>query len=235
MRIEQGTTKDWQALADFHYRSHKIAALRRIFCLKRGEELCGVIVYTYPGAAASGRRLVMPRMDMHELNRRVSQISRVVIHPKYRTIGLGVKLVRETLPLCGTEYVEMSAVMAKYNPFAEKAGMTKVLEQEPGKQALEMARVLKSYGFKHELLGSTSYVLNKFQLLKNEQISGIRKAFIENDHPRFRKVFSGILPYGRSPEYVANIESTSIERLAQLIRICGFLLQTKVYLFWQVG
>jgi hypothetical protein len=46
-------------------------------------------------------------------------------------------------------------------------------------------------------------------------------------------VFSGILPYGRSPEYIANIENANLERLAQLIKICGFLLQTKVYLFWR--
>jgi ABC-type lipoprotein export system ATPase subunit/GNAT superfamily N-acetyltransferase len=233
MRIEEGTTRDWRELAGFHYRSHMIAAPRKIFCLKRGEELCGVIVYTYPGAAASGRRLVMPPMDMHELNRRVSQISRVVVHPKYRTIGLGVKLVHETLSRCGTEYVEMSAVMAKYNPFAEKAGMTKVLEQQPSKQALKIAEVLKSCGFHLELLGSTSYVLNKLRLLRNTQISAIKKAFIENDHPRFRKVFSGVLPYGRSPEYGANIEKASLGRLTQLVKICGFLLQTKVYLFWQ--
>jgi ABC-type ATPase with predicted acetyltransferase domain len=207
---------------------------RMIFCLwRRNGELCGVIVYTYPGAAASGRRLVMPRMDMHELNKWVSQISRVVVHPKYRTIGLGVKLVHETLPRCGTQFVEMSAVMAKYNPFAEKAGMTKVLEQQPSKPALKVAEVLKSCGFQSELLGSTSYVLNKLRLLSNEQISDVKKAFIENNHPRFRKVFSGVLPYGHSPEYVAKIENASLERLAQLIKICGFLLQTKVYLLWR--
>ena len=56
---------------------------------------------------------------------------RVVLHSKYRSIGLGVKLIRETLPLVGTPYVEMIAVMAKYNPFAEKAGMRKVAVQEP--------------------------------------------------------------------------------------------------------
>jgi GNAT superfamily N-acetyltransferase len=201
--------------------------------LKRGEELCGVIVYTYPGAAASGRRMVMPRMGMHELNWRVSQISRVVVHPKYRTIGLGVKLVHDTIPRCGTEYVEMSAVMAKYNPFAEKAGMTKVSEQQPSRQALQIAKVLKSCGFEPELLGSTSYVLNKLRLLSNQQISHVKNAFIKNSHPRFRKVFSGLLPYGRSTEYAANIENASSERLAHLIKICGFLLQTKVYLLWR--
>jgi hypothetical protein len=37
--------------------------------------------------------------------------------------------VKETLPLAGTEYVEMPAVMAKYNPFGEKAEMQKIAEQ----------------------------------------------------------------------------------------------------------
>jgi hypothetical protein len=45
-------------------------------------------------------------------------------------------------------------------------------------------------------------------------------------------VFSGLLPYGHSPEYAENIKNASLERLAQLIKICGFLMQTKVYLLW---
>lgn len=73
-----------------------------------------------------GRRLVLPKMSMKELKGKLSTISRVVVHPKYRTVGLGTKLVKETLGLVGTEYVEMSAVMAKYNPFAEKAGMKRM-------------------------------------------------------------------------------------------------------------
>ena len=87
MRIEEGTTKDWRSLSGFHYRSHKIVAPRKIFCLKRGEELCGVIVYCYPPPTAFGRRIVLPKMSMKELNEKLSIISRVVVHPKYRTIG----------------------------------------------------------------------------------------------------------------------------------------------------
>ena len=84
---------------------------------------------------------------MKELNEKLSVISRVVVHPKYRTIGLGCKLIRETLALAGTEYVEMSAVMAKYNPFAEKAGMKRILEQQPPKEAVNIVRVLEGLGF----------------------------------------------------------------------------------------
>ncbi|MCD6537013.1 hypothetical protein J7L18_00140 [Candidatus Bathyarchaeota archaeon] len=53
-------------------------------------------------------------------------ISRVIIHPKYRSVGLGSRLVRETLPLVGRKYIETMAVMARYNPFFEKAGMTRI-------------------------------------------------------------------------------------------------------------
>lgn len=98
-----------------------LGAVRKIFCLKRDEEVCGVIVYCYPPPSAYDRRMVLPRMRMSELNEKLSIIRRAVMLPKYRTTGLGSELIRETLPLAGADYVEMSAVMAKCNPFAERA------------------------------------------------------------------------------------------------------------------
>ena len=92
-------------------------------------------------------------MSMKELNQKLSIISRVVVHLKYRTIGLGSKLVCETLAKAGTPYVEMPALMAKYNPFAEKAGMRKIAEQPPPKEALAIAEVLSKLGFNIHLLG----------------------------------------------------------------------------------
>ncbi len=116
-------------------------------------------------------------------------ISRVVVHPKYRTIGLGAKLVGETLPLAGTPYVEMPAVMAKYNPFAEKAGMVKIVEQPPPKQALAIAETLKQLGFNIHLLGSEKYVLAKLQSLSEKEIQAIKEALIKFCHSRFMKYF----------------------------------------------
>jgi len=232
MRIEEGTTEDWRKLAGFHYRSHKIAGPRRIFSLKRGDELCGVIVYTYPPPTCFGRRLVLPKMSMKELNEKVSTISRVVVHPKYRTIGLGSKLVKETLPLVGTPYVEMPAVMAKYNPFAEKAGMQKIAEQPPPKQALAIAKTLQKLGFNIQLLCSEKHVLGKLQSLSPEQIQVIREVFIKYCHARFMKHFFCHMPFGKKKAYAEEAMKASLERLAHLIKVCGFLLQTKVYLFW---
>jgi ABC-type lipoprotein export system ATPase subunit/GNAT superfamily N-acetyltransferase len=235
MRIEEGTFEDWRKLAHFHYRSHKIAGPRKIFRLVRGDELCGVIVYSYPPPTCFGRRLVLPKMSMKELNEKLSIISRVVVHPKYRTIGLGVKLVRETLPLAGTPYVEMPAVMAKYNPFAEKAGMQKIAQQPPPKEALKIAETLQHLGFNIQLLGSEKYVINKLQTLNDKDIAKIKEAFIKYCHARYMKYFFCHMPFGKKQTYVEEIRKASLERLANLIKVCGFLMQTKAYLFWKGG
>jgi ABC-type lipoprotein export system ATPase subunit/GNAT superfamily N-acetyltransferase len=235
MRIDEGTTEDWRKLAGFHYRSHKIAGPRKIFCLKRGEEICGVIVYCHPPPTCFGRRLVLPKMSMKKLNEKLSIISRVVVHPKYRAIGLGSKLVRETLHLVGTPYVEMPAVMAKYNPFAEKAGMQKIAEQPPPKQALKIAQILQQLGFNIQLLGSEKYVLNKLQTLSEKDMTKIREAFIKHSHIRFMKYFFCHMPFGRKQAYAKAVMEASFEKIAHLIKVCSFLMQTKVYLFSAVN
>ena len=78
----------------------------------------------------------------------------------------------------GTPYVEMPAVMAKYNPFAEKAGMRKIAEQPPSKEAITIAEILQKLGFNIHLLGSEKYILNKLQNLKAEDVAMVREAFI---------------------------------------------------------
>jgi len=148
IRVEKGSRKDYLALAGFHYRSHHLGAVRTVFRALRGDsELCGVIVYTYPAISVAGRQKALPKMSIAELNQKLSNIMRVVVHPKYRTVGLGQKLVRETLQKCGTPCVEATAVMAKYNPFFERAGMTKIQETTPPEQAKAIRETLAKLGF----------------------------------------------------------------------------------------
>ena len=40
-----------------------------------------------------GRKQVLPKISMKKLNQKLSVIMHAVVHPKYRTIGLGSKLV----------------------------------------------------------------------------------------------------------------------------------------------
>jgi GNAT superfamily N-acetyltransferase len=235
IRIRKGTLADYKVLASFHYRSHHIGALRKVFCARRNEEVCGAIVYTYPAMAVSGRRKVLPRMRVRELNEKLSNIMRVVVHPKYRTIGLGQKLVSQTLRKCGTPYVETTAVMAKYNPFFEKAGMTKIQDTPPTKQAEAISRLLQSLNFDITFLSSEKYTLSRMKTLKDTQLSQIRQAFINNNHVRFMKEFFYHQPYGKKDIYQQCVATASLEKLAKLIHVTAMLLQTKIYLFWSMN
>jgi hypothetical protein len=174
-------------------------------------------------------------MGMHELNRELSTINRVVVHPKYRTIGLGAKLIHDTLPLAGTPSVELIAVMAKYSPFAEKAGLAKVAVQEPAKGVLRVANALSGLGFDLKLLGSQKYVFNSLQNLSEERLIALKEVFVKNAHLRFKREIDALrhMPYGTHAVYVEGIMNASIEKIAKLTKIVGMLLQTKVYLFWE--
>ena len=46
-------------------------------------------------------------------------------------------------------------------------------------------------------------------------------------HPRFLKSFSQHLPYGNRSLYEKWVMRASLEKLSQLVKICGFLMQTK--------
>jgi GNAT superfamily N-acetyltransferase len=231
--IEEGTKSDYALLAGFHYRSHNVGIVRKIFHAVRGDEIAGAIVYCYPGMAVAGRLKVLPKMSVRDLNQKLSVIMRVVVHPKYRTIGLGQRLVRETLALAGTPYVETIAVMAKYNPFFQRVGMQKIMEQLPPKHALAVRDVLSKIGFNPALLASEKYVLSKLCNLSDEQLWDIRRAFMENVHLRFMKEFFYHQPYGKRELYEQRVQTVTLEKLAKLIHVTVLLLQTKVYLFWE--
>jgi ABC-type ATPase with predicted acetyltransferase domain len=235
MEIRPGIRDDWHRLEEFHYRSPNLGAVREIYGLWRGYDLCGVIVYNYPPMTCMGRNLVLPKMTPKELNKKLSIISRVVVHPKYRSISLGAKLVKETLPLAGTPYVEMVAVMAKYNPFAERAGMQRVVFQVPGKEALKISDVLEQLGFNTKLLGSESYVRRKLEKLSPKQMATLKEVFIRNSHPRLHKeiAVNRHRAFGTKAHYVEGIENADIPRMAKLIKVVGILLQVKAYLFWE--
>jgi colanic acid biosynthesis protein WcaH len=69
----------------------------------------------------------------------------------------------------------MVAVTAKYNPFAEKAGMRKIAEQQAAKSVAQISKVLFEVGFDLQLLGSERYVRGKLEDLNPEQTNSLNK------------------------------------------------------------
>jgi ribosomal protein S18 acetylase RimI-like enzyme len=95
-------------------------------------QLAGIIVYSLPPLNSRARDRATrfryrPQKNVRaraaRINRDFRTISRVIVHPQFRSLGLAEAMVRETLSLAGTRYVEAFAVMGHFHPFFQKAGM----------------------------------------------------------------------------------------------------------------
>jgi ABC-type lipoprotein export system ATPase subunit/GNAT superfamily N-acetyltransferase len=234
MLVEQGSFADYKELAVFHYRTSRCPPPRKIFVVRRKDELCGVIVYSYPPPTTFGRSRVW-RGAFQELQREVSTIARVVVHPKYRTVGLGVKLVKETLAKSGTPYVETLAVMAKYNPFFEKAGMQKIMESKPNQSVLHAIERLRRLGFNPMMLGSPNYNRQKIRLVGKDSVVRILEELSKRERGLRKRLMSSPKVYPKQEEFVEKIDRLDDEDIAQMLKRLDFLAQTKVYLFYETA
>ena len=232
MTIEGGTKADYKALSQFHYRTARLPSPRKIFRLKRKGELCGVIVYSYPPPVTFGRSR-MWKGNIHQLQQEICVISRVVIHPKYRSIGLGAKIISETLSEVGTPYVEAVAVMAKYNPFFEKAGMQWVAESKPSMYVSHALEELEKLGLDTSLMASTCYNEQKLRQSAVRPIVEILTELSQHDGSVRRRVACTKNIYPKHEEFTAKIAQLGTSELSVALKRLSFCAQSKVYLFWK--
>ncbi len=137
LQIVPGSRDDYERLAHYHYRDSKLASYTAMFALKsakseglRGQTV-GVIVYKMPTPGAELRNVATGGLftgfdratQLVLLNKNVRCINRVIIDPRFRSLGLASRLVRETMPKINVPIIEAMAVMGLVNPFLEKAGM----------------------------------------------------------------------------------------------------------------
>jgi GNAT superfamily N-acetyltransferase len=95
------------------------------------DRLVAVAVLSYPVPSSLGRRAALgitgSRADeLRFANRQVRTISRVIVHPQFRSLGLATRLVRCICAQCDTRYVEAMAVMGRAHPLFERGGMRRV-------------------------------------------------------------------------------------------------------------
>jgi GNAT superfamily N-acetyltransferase len=94
--------------------------------------LIGVVVLSYPSALHRTRHRVFGLRSMpfgerlHWVNANLRTISRVVVHPQFRGVGLSTTLIRAAVDACPTPFVEASARMGRAHPLFDRAGFTRV-------------------------------------------------------------------------------------------------------------
>jgi phosphoglycolate phosphatase-like HAD superfamily hydrolase len=229
--IEQGTYQDYKTLSQFHYRTKRCPPPRKIFTLKRKNETAGTIVYSYPTPMCFGRTKAW-KGTLQQLQQQISTISRVIIHPKYRSIGLGAKLVKETLPQAGTPYVEAVAVMARYNPFFEKAGMQRIAESKPNPHVTKALEQLAALGFDTALLAGTQYAQHAISEAGKETVTAILENLSKHNASTRRRLIGMRNVYPKHQEFTAKLHELDAAGLAKALKRLSFMAQTKVYLFW---
>jgi ABC-type ATPase with predicted acetyltransferase domain len=191
--IREAGRDTYKRLAHFHYRGGLPNTTQKVYAAYIHGELAGVIAYTTPHFNLAARNKALPwlkKMNNRErlefINRNITRIARVIVAPKFRGIGLGVKVVKETMPLTGKKYVETLAVMARYNPFFEKAGMRRVEYQADPEYAKALQR-LEALGFNIELLGSKRHNLSIIEKLTRKQLVEVQKILLAHFFsPKFR-------------------------------------------------
>jgi hypothetical protein len=139
-------------------------------------------------------------------------------------------LVRETLPLVDRPYVEAMAVMAKYNPFFEKAEMTKVTVREPEKEIQKGVEGLEKLGFKPYLLASTQSNLEQLKTLSPEKKVEVKMILANVGY--YKRLRATNKPFISKKDFCEWLKTQNLMIVAQVTSRLAVLAETKVYLFW---
>jgi len=184
IKVSIGDKEDYEKLKKFHYRQAATGAVKKIYKCTFQDELIGVIMVCYPHLALKGRNIAldnrfsrMTKENCQQINEEIDYVARVIIHPKYRGIGLSQYMLKEYFKLTDARYVETLAVMARYNPFFEKAGMTRIDIDIDSKRE-DSVRALEEFGFSIDLISSLTYIRSVFNKLVEEDKNKVRELVI---------------------------------------------------------
>lgn len=202
LQLSTGTMRDYHALSRFHYRSRRPATCLRVLTLRwdrpsvvgrylqRDDEsmIVGVLVESLPALACKLRDVALGgryaqlgslRQRAAALNAEVRCISRVVVHPQWRGLGLSVRLVRTALDTATTPLTEALAAMGNVHPFFEKAGMT-AYRRPPHAHDARLADALRGAGLDLLQLSDTETAMARIR-------ASPRRAHLEAEMRRWHR------------------------------------------------
>jgi hypothetical protein len=202
LKIVPGCYDDYKQLAHYHYRGSR-GPFTTIYTLKPEPALAGVQMYI--GSKPVGvivYSTTIPELGLRNvatnnfyagfdrstrlalINRDIRRISRVIIEPRFRGLGLASRLVAETMPLMNVPIIEAMAVMGLVNPFFEKAGMKTYAAGVPTKN-VRLIEALNMVGVEESELIDAEMVQRKLDKLDTDKTE-----FIELEMRHFLKSHS---------------------------------------------
>lgn len=238
LRIVPGDATDYEQLAHYHYREGRPSGITAVYALKSRPgwasatrpSIAGVIVYTMPSPFVELRNVATGnvfagfdrRTRLALINRHVRCISRVIIEPRFRALGLASKLVRETMPKLDVPIVEAMAVMGMVNPFFERAGMRAYPAQHPQRCA-RLVEAFSTVGIEEIHLVDPKSVLRRL-----EKLPANKAEFIEG------QIASFLQSYGRRRDMPAGDERTRYVLTKLTCRPIYYIWFNPKYRVWRV-
>lgn len=209
--IEKVGADVYGSLKRFHYRDSRLCPQVAIYAIKdrsragrRFGTYIGVIVYTMPAPAIELRNIATDGFfcgldaatNLQLVNANIRNISRVIIEPHYRGLGLAGWLVAETMPRLDVAIVESLAVMGSVSPFFEQAGMT-VYRGKGSARVARLTEALGMVGVDRKLFIDPAAVQRKL-----DGLCGPEAEFIA------RQIYAFLEAYGRRKHAPAGVERT---------------------------
>jgi len=196
LEIVPGDMSDYRLLAAYHYRDGRPVGIKAVYTIRPkralgslGRRPAGVIVYAMPNPRIELRRIATHgafhgldrQTELQLLNRHVRCLARVVVEPRFRGIGLAVRLVRETMPRLNVPIIEALGVMPLVNPFLERAGM-QCFEPRVPVEHVELLEALSAVGIEEDDLVDLERVQQGL-----DRLGAAARTFIEARIQRFLK------------------------------------------------
>ena len=129
--------------------------------------------------------------------------------------------------------MEAVAVMARYNPFFEKAGMQRVTESKPNSLLSEALARLEKLGFNQALLSNTEYTQKTLANVGKKPVMEILCELSRKSGTNRKTLINSKEIYPTHETFAAKIRQLNEENLAQLLKKLSFTAQPKTYLFWK--
>lgn len=197
LELVRGTLNDYQSLAEHHYRDRRPATFMRVLAIRHHFTLdspmfpsrmskprtIAVLVESMPplncrmrdvALTDRYRRVKNGRTRAAMINRELRTISRVIIHPQWRGLGLAEQMVRAARMTATTVFTESIAAMGRVHPFFSRAGMT-AFPRPAHEHDARLRTVLRSLGLSDELLATPSVIIQQMSQLPDQKTTWLKR------------------------------------------------------------
>lgn len=197
LQLTTGSICDYNTLKEHHYRADRPATATRVLTLSHtthtatsrlnhtpaGRQPVAVLVESLPSLSCTMRNYALSdrygnwlpsRARAQLLNREVRVISRVVVHPCWRGLGLAVRLVKAAVQSPTTLYTEALAAMGRINPFFERAGMT-AYPRQPHAYDARLIQAMQSIDLDTSSLANLDQATHRINALTKNQRAWFHK------------------------------------------------------------